>query len=236
VDRMMEPVTVKGEAAKRPRIPAAAAQQCLWGAAGSGNVALLQYWLDQGADPASRSLKNDADWMSGWGILAHGVMSGNPEMVRKLLSYKVDVNERIQDSPLLIFVFQRSRGKPEQTAEIVGMLAKAGADVNARDFMGQTPIFAAEYTPEAIKPLLAAGADLEARDNSGNTPLIRYAFMEPMVRELLADGADPTAVAKNGDTALKVAKRYPGWPACITMIEEALKKRAPGGTAVSNSQ
>jgi hypothetical protein len=236
VDRMMEPAAAKGEAPKKPRIPAAVAQQCLRSAAGSGNVALLQYWLDAGADPAARPVKNDTDWTSEWGILPHGVMSGNPEMVRKLLRYKVDVNERIQDAPLLIFVFQRSRGTPEQKAEIVEMLAKAGADVNAHDFMGQTPIFAAEYTPQAIKPLLAAGADLEARDNNGNTALIRFAFMEPMVRELLADGADPTAVAKNGDTALKVAKRYPGWPVCVTMIEEAIKQRAPGGAAVSNSQ
>jgi hypothetical protein len=222
VDRMMEPAAVNGGDAKRPQIPAAVAQQCLWAAATSGNVALLQYWLDEGADPTARPVNIEGHWTSEWGILPHGVMSGNPEMVRRLLRYEVDLKERVQDNPLLIFVFEHSQARPEQTVEIVEMLSKAGADVNARGPMGETPIFAAHYTPEAIKPLLAAGADLEARDGNGNTALIRYAFMEPMVRELLTDGADPAAVAKNGDTALKVAKQY-HCPACATLIEAALK-------------
>jgi ankyrin repeat protein len=131
---------------------------------------------------------------------------------------------------LLSFAIQRGGG---ETPEIVGMLANAGADVNARGNQGQTPIFAAENMPEAIKPLLAAGAELEARDRYGNTPLIRYAFMEPMVKELLADGADPAAVGRNGDTALKVAKQYK-CPACATLIEDALKQRAAAGLSAPN--
>jgi hypothetical protein len=230
VDRMMEPAAVSGGVGKKLHVPTAVAQQCLRGAASSGNVGLLQFWLDEGASPTAPPVKSDADWTSEWGILPHAVVSGNPEMVRRLLRYDLDVKERIQDEPLLIFALRRSRGKPDQKAEIVEMLARAGADVNARDFMGQTPIFAAEHTPEAIKPLLAAGANLEARDNNGNTALVRYGFMEPMVRELLADGADPTASAKNGDTPLKVAKQYQ-CPACVTLIEEALKKRATAASA-----
>jgi ankyrin repeat protein len=145
-----------------------------------------------------------------------------------LLKYKVDLNVRIQEQPLLSFAIQRG-GK--ETPEIVAMLANAGADVNARGNQGQTPIFAAENMPEAIKPLLAAGANLEARDRYGNTPLVRYAFMEPMVKELLADGADPMAVGRNGDNALKVAKQYQ-CAACSKLIEDALKQRATGAANI----
>ena len=153
-------------------------------------------------------------------------MSGNPDVVRKLLEYRMDLKAPVlENQPLMIFALERGGGTAPQKSEIVEMLAKAGADVNARGNMKQTPIFFANYTPEAIKPLLAAGAELEARDANGNTPLIRYGFMEPMVRELLADGADPTLVAKNGDTALKVAKQYQ-CPACAILIETALKQRA----------
>jgi ankyrin repeat protein len=117
------------------------------------------------------------------------------------------------------------RGKSKQIAEIITRLAKAGADVNARGNLDETPIFAANYQPEAVKPLLEAGANLEARNRIGDTPLIRYGFMEPMVRELLANGADPTAVAKNGDTALKIARGFQ-CPTCAALIEAAQKQRA----------
>jgi ankyrin repeat protein len=235
VERMMEPAAAKGTAPERVKIPAWAMQQCLWSAARSGNVVVLQYWLDAGANPMAQPAKNAADWTFGLSLLCNGVMSGNADVVRRLLEYKMDLKAPVrEDEPLLIFALERSGGNTPQTVEIVGMLAKAGADVNATGNMKETPIFAAHYSPEAIKPLLAAGAELEARDANGNTALIRYAFMEPMVRELLEDGADPTLVAKNGDTALKVAKQY-HCPACAKSIEAALKHRAADGVAVPNT-
>lgn len=202
--------------------------QCLSSAARSGNLALLQFWLDHGADPKVKPEKVESDWMSDLGPLPNALVSGKADVVRKLLDYKLDVHSNItEDEPPIIWALERGNGK--EVGEIITALAVAGADVNARGNMGETPIFSAHFRPEAIKPLLAAGADIEARDNNGNTPLIRYGFMEPMVRELLADGADPTAVAKNGDTALKTARQY-GCPTCATLIETAVKQRATAST------
>ncbi len=54
----------------------------------------------------------------------------------------------------------------------IEVLVVAGADVNARDRLGFTPLHTAFYTtPAAVEPLLAAGADVNARDESGRTPL-----------------------------------------------------------------
>jgi ankyrin repeat protein len=222
VERMMEPAAKKDPAPKRAVVSQTVKDQCLIAAARSGSLGMLQLWLDEGANPMAPPVKTTDEWVAGWGLLANGIVSGKAEMVRKLLEFKPDVTGQVQEQPLLTFALERG-GK--ETAQIVELLVKAGADVNARNWMGQTPLFAAGFTPDAVKPLLAGGAELEARDHNGRTVLINQAFIEPMVRELLADGADPTATAKNGDTALKVAKQF-SCPSCAALLEAALKQRA----------
>ena len=57
------------------------------------------------------------------------------------------------------------------------MLLEAGANPNARDESGQTPLHraAGSGNAEAIEALAAAGANLEARNESGQTPLHKAA-------------------------------------------------------------
>jgi ankyrin repeat protein len=223
VKRMMSRSDDKGHP-KEVAVPEMVADQCLEKAASSGSLVMSQYWLDHGADPAVTPAKVNEDWTSGNSILAGAVTSGNVDLVRKLMGYKIDLRATLPSGvPLIMYAV----GARARKAEMIQLLASAGADVNARNEQGETAVFGAIYSTEAIKPLLAAGADIEARDRSGNTALIRYGFMEPMVRELLADGADPTQVATNGDTALTVAKQYQ-CSACAALIEEALKQRTEG--------
>jgi hypothetical protein len=220
----LKPVEVK--------LPPSVISQCLWNAARSGKVGLLELWLNKGANPKVQPPKT-RDWTLGLSLLANGIVSGNPEMVSKLLDLELDVRAPVMEGePLLNFALERAG---VHATEIVAELVKAGADVNARGHLGETPIFAANYAPDAVKVLLAAGADLEARNDNGDTPLIRYGFQEPMVRELLADGANPTLMNKRGDTPLKVAHQY-SCPACATLIEEALKKWGGTNAPLPNSQ
>ena len=57
--------------------------------------------------------------------------------------------------------------------KIVMRLLNEGADVNARNFIGWTPLHFAAWNGHtaAVQLLLAAGADVNAEDKYGDTPL-----------------------------------------------------------------
>lgn len=62
-----------------------------------------------------------------------------------------------------------------------------GADLNARDNNGDTPLFMAAYgnkNPEVIKALLEYGADVNIRDDSGKTAL-EYTYKNYRARKIL---------------------------------------------------
>ena len=90
----------------------------------------------------------------------------HPEEVQKLIDEGHDVNgkdEWISGRPL----FRTSR------AEIMEVLVKNGADVNARDIFNRTPLHRYLFIHiniEAMKFLIENGADVNARDKWLKTP------------------------------------------------------------------
>ena len=85
---------------------------------------------------------------------------------------------------------------------------KAGANVNAYQDGGQTPLhflsyFADEKNPtrNIVRELLAHGANVNARDDDGDTPL-HFVGSVDIAKELIAHGADVNAHNDHGRTPL----------------------------------
>jgi ankyrin repeat protein/mono/diheme cytochrome c family protein len=91
----------------------------------------------------------------------------------------------------------------------VGSLLKSGADVQARDELGNTPLLAAALNADAavFELLLQAGADLNTTNQAGATPLMRAATFEDKARRLVEKGADIKPRSRLGNTALILAAR-----------------------------
>jgi len=93
----------------------------------------------------------------------------------------------------------------------VDMLVALGADLDAQDSMGWTPVMHAlmSYQPKMLEKLCSMRADLAAVDVAGNTAL-HHAMLyghEDLVETLLRYGADPHAVNRNGERAMDVVSR-----------------------------
>jgi len=90
--------------------------------------------------------------------------------------------------------------------KMVEFLLKHGADVNAKNSMGETPLHwaAANANPDTAKLLLEHGADVNAKDNMGWTPFHRAAANAnpDNAKLLLEHGADVNAKANSGETPL----------------------------------
>lgn len=96
---------------------------------------------------------------------------------------------------------------------IVRLLLQAGADPNAPDDDGLSPLHhgARNSDPMVVRHLLDAGADLNARENDGYTPL-HYAAAQSgngrVIKLILDRGAEPLAESSDGRTPLHSALRY----------------------------
>ena len=106
--------------------------------------------------------------------------------------------------------------------EAVKQHIAAGADVNAKDENGVTPLHWTE-TKEIAELLIAKGADVNAKDDwSGSTPLHRAAtFGYKEIAELLiAKGADVNARTGSGETPLDLAIKYKNTGYVVDLIRK----------------
>jgi len=95
---------------------------------------------------------------------------------------------------------------------VITTLANAGADINARDGLGNTALMLAVVNnpnPGVIGALVRAGANINAQDELGTTPLMGAALNisnpEVMITTLLELGADPRIRNNFGMIALDAA-------------------------------
>jgi ankyrin repeat protein len=109
------------------------------------------------------------------------------------------------------------------TADMIQKLLDQGANVNAQDAEGKSPLhWAAKADPEAILALIAAGAEVNATDYLDRTPLhfISATGTAENVLLLLNAGADVNAKTANDWTPLHGVAKF-GSPDNIRILLEA---------------
>ncbi len=196
-------------------------------AARSGNLeaakALIAYGADPNADLSRLVVTETSGGMtlSGPGdgsVLIYAAGSGNPELVREILSYHPDLEKKGHEGKTAIFAAGDYRNGDKEGARVrcVRLLAEAGANVNERDKDGNTPLHATFLT-DVEEELLRLGAEVNARNNDGETPIFTTVD-DDAIPLLIKHGADLNVRNKKGETIVQSARKHgPG-------REEALRK------------
>jgi Ankyrin repeats (3 copies) len=105
------------------------------------------------------------------------------QSAREALASGVDVNSEDGDGHTILHrVFYQNSA--DDKVEVAKLLIAAGANVNARDDEGCTPLLYASSVPE-IELLLKSGADINAESTIGQTPLDLQAHDGPQVLDYL---------------------------------------------------
>lgn len=138
--------------------------------------------------------------------------AGNQEVVD--LFVRANFNVNLSDdsgSPSLIIALKKGY------TVVAKILVLGGADVNARDKLGLTPLLLAcgksTYGFKAIAELLIErGAFVNVRDSLGYTPLLLSLSggTAGIARRLIERGADISVSTRKGDSVQSLAEKYDG--------------------------
>lgn len=147
--------------------------------------------------------------------ISYGTNSG---IIRMMKEAGADINHKDNDNygaTLLMKSVKISNANPDFVQDLINM----GANVNARNNYGETPLmYACGYysgvNASVVKVLLDAGAYVNTSDNYGETPLMYAAkYGTPQVVGMILNaGANVNAKDKEGRKAVDYAKpAYFGW-------------------------
>lgn len=187
----------------------------LVGAARSGKVeaarALIAYGANPNADLSKQIVRESSGGMTmgteGAGsVLIYAAASGNPEMVREILRYHPKLEIQDHEGKTAVFAAGEYRYGDQDGArvECLRLLAHAGANVNAHDNEGNTPLHETFLT-DVEEELLKLGADVNARNDDGETPIFTTVD-DAAIPLFIGHGADLTIRNNKGQTVMESAK------------------------------
>lgn len=187
----------------------------LVGAVQSGSVeaarALISYGANPNVDLKKLTITQEGGGMTLQGlgsgsVLIYAAESGNPAMVREILDYHPKLEARDREGKTAMFSAGEYRSGDQNGArvECVRLLAEAGANVNARDNDGNTPLHET-FLPDVAEELLKLGANVNARNNDGESPIFTTVDSDA-IPLFIKHGADLSIRNAKGETVVEAAQ------------------------------
>lgn len=133
----------------------------------------LKTLLAQGADPNAPDAAGTTPLL----FFMRSTYADKKEYIEALLQAKADPNKPDDMGKTPLHWLGIMHGGGDRDAEIARLLLEHGADLQARDKKGATPLHSATNAwlmsnkPNIVMFLLGAGADLHAADDAGVTPV-----------------------------------------------------------------
>ena len=161
------------------------------------------------------------------------VVQGNTEIVRLFLQAGMSPEVKIGNTTVLMEAARRAH------SDIAIELLNAGAEVNAQDSYGATPLIFAGISgaSEVMVTLIRKGANVNAKDYMGRTVLIEVLTSENehkpgIIQTLIDAGADVNARANYGNTAFMMVANSQLAKAMIDAGADVNAKNDEGKTAL----
>jgi ankyrin repeat protein len=200
----------------------------LGAAALTGDLEMVRELMTYGGDP-----KGAAGGEGGSStVLMEAAAAGVPDVAEVILAAHPDVNASDEKGRTAVqYVSEGNdywdRKRHADRGQVIRMLARAGADLDAQDEQGNTALHRA-YSRNVAKALIEEGADLNIRNNDGNTPLMEN-FSVEAAQLLVAAGAGVHLKNHEGKTALDLARQLEpeGARAKFLLSVESAKVRRP---------
>jgi Domain of unknown function (DUF6438)/Ankyrin repeats (3 copies) len=176
-----------------------------------GVRALIEYGANPNVDLGKLTVVKNSGGMTMEGpgkgsVLMYAARSGNPELVREILNYHPNLDVRDSEGQTVLFAASEYTNEDSEDGrvECVKLLVAAGADVNAHDENGNTPLHET-FLHEVEEELLKLGADVNARNSNGETPI--FTTVDDSAMQLfIRHGADLTIRNNKGETVFEAAK------------------------------
>ncbi|MBN1864672.1 MAG: ankyrin repeat domain-containing protein [Victivallales bacterium] len=175
----------------------------------------------------------DGDLKAVEGAVAKGA-DVNGRMSMKVLERQTGRVGKIETTPLIQAVKSKD-------LEIIRLLLRSGADVDAANSMGVAPVMIAIFDSKdddlsVLELLLQSNADLQTRDKSGNTPLAgALAAKRNKAAEMLVKyGADVNSPRTDGATPVIVAVAMNNADGFLFLMDKGadMTRRHSGGWTV----